>query len=1041
MRLIWFVFLASFLFGGAAFAAAPVVYPKPDARRLEVLFLGSPSASHAAHDPISRYRILKKATGTSGLNLTYSESLEQALTPAFLAQFDAVLLYGNWPRIEAEQERALFSYIESGRGFIPVHSASACFGNSEAFIALVGARFQRHGGEVFAPATIRPEHLTMDGLSPLEAWDETYVHDRHAGDRTVLQVRRHAGGDEPWTWIRTQGAGRVFYTASGHDERVWSQPAFHQLLIKGIQWAVGPEAMGRLTRLQLPVRQEQEVIMPGYLRKQPITRAQVPLSPEESAKMIQVPPGFEVALFAAEPDIVNPIQVGWDHRGRAFVVETIDYPNNLQAGNTGNDRIKIAEDTNGDGRADKFTVFAEGLSIPTSLVFVNGGVLCANGTQLLFLKDTDGDDRADLRQVVMEGFKMHDTHASVSNLRYGYDNWIYATIGYSGFSGEVGGVKYEFAQGLFRFTPDGGKIEYLQPTTNNTWGLGFMEDFAIMGSTANGNPSWVHTLPQERFRALGVAQQRTPRADDNPFYYPSSMDIRQVDVHDKYTAGAGHAFYTARRFPDDYQNKVAFVTEPTGKLVGSFDVAPAGAIFTARQRPNNIFNSADAWSAPVTAEVGPDGALWIADWYNLIIQHNPTPTVASSGVDAQNGRGNAYQTPMRDTAHGRIWRVYPRGSANDAMPALDPARPETLLAGLAHPNQLWRLHAQRLLVEGGHRVAAPELRRIVRAGGLGSVHALQVLAGLGTIETDLLALAWRSEDPALRRAGRELAARDHPAFLRQQVMADTGPLTAASPRELLELLAAVSRLEYEPAIGVRIFATGVAWESTLIKDTVLAEAWQLAARAHAASLIEAALAVNLPFKQADQTLAGQILPVVAWYTGASAERRAAVMAVARGQAHAFAEFVGAGLAGPAGATVVAAKFTPNPLIHQRGAQVYGNTCVACHGLDAKGVEGAFPPLAGSEWITGDPSAAIRIVLHGLTGPITVGGVAYDSVMAPVLGLSDADIANVLTYLRQSFGHDAAPVADTEVRAVRGATRQRRNLWTAEELKTPIKLTP
>ncbi|HEY0968351.1 MAG TPA: PVC-type heme-binding CxxCH protein [Opitutaceae bacterium] len=1040
MRLIRFVLLAFSLIGGAAFAAEPVVHPKADARRLEVLFLGSPTASHAAHDPITRYRMLKKATGTSGINLTYSESLEEALTPAFLAQFDAVLLYANWPRIEPAQERALISYIESGRGFIPVHSASACFGNSDAFIALVGARFQRHGGEVFTPATVLPDHPTMQGLAPLEAWDETYLHDRQGGDRTVLQVRKHPAGEEPWTWVRTQGSGRVFYTASGHDERVWDLPAFHQLLIKGITWAAGPEASGRLTRLQLPVLKEQDVIMPGYLRKQPITKAQMPLSPAESAKMIQVPLGFEVSLFAAEPEIVNPIYIGWDHRGRAYVIETIDYPNNLQAGNVGHDRIKIAEDTNGDGRADKFTVFAEGLSIPTSLVFVNGGVLTTNGTQLLFLKDTDGDDKADVRQVLVEGFKMHDTHASVSNLRYGYDNWIYATIGYSGFAGEVGGAKLEFAQGLFRFTPDGKKMEYLQPTTNNTWGLGFMEDFAILGSTANGNPSWVYTLPQERYRAFGINQPRTPRADDNPFYYPSSMDIRQVDVHGKYTAGAGHAFYTARRFPADYQNKVAFVTEPTGKLVGSFDVAPAGTIYTARQRPNNIFNSADAWSSPVTADVGPDGALWIADWYNLIIQHNPTPTAASSGVDAQNGRGNAYQTALRDTEHGRIWRVYPKGSANDAIPALDPARPETLVAGLSHTNQLWRLHAQRLLVEGGHRSAAADLRRTVQAGGVGAVHALQALAGLGTVDAELLTVAWRSDDAGLRRAGRELAARDNPAFLRQQVMTGTGPLTAANPRELIELLGAVSRLEASPELGLRIFATGVAQEAALVKDTVLADAWQLAARAHAAGVIDAALAANLPFKQADQSLAGQVLPVVAWYAGTAPDRRAAVLASARGQSNAFAAYVAGGLAVQATGPV-AAKFAPDPVIHQRGAQIYGNTCVACHGLDAKGVEGAFPPLAGSEWITGDPSAAIRIVLHGLTGPITVAGQSYDSIMPPVVGLSDGDIASVLTYIRQSYGNDAAPVTDAEVRAVRGATRQRRDLWTAEELKTPVKLTP
>jgi mono/diheme cytochrome c family protein len=165
-----------------------------------------------------------------------------------------------------------------------------------------------------------------------------------------------------------------------------------------------------------------------------------------------------------------------------------------------------------------------------------------------------------------------------------------------------------------------------------------------------------------------------------------------------------------------------------------------------------------------------------------------------------------------------------------------------------------------------------------------------------------------------------------------------------------------------------------------------------------------------------------------------------VLASARGQSNAFAAYVAGGLTVPATGPV-AAKFAPDPVIHQRGAQVYGNTCVACHGLDAKGVEGAFPPLAGSEWITGDPSAAIRIVLHGLTGPITVAGQSYESIMPPVVGLSDGDIASVLTYVRQSYGNDAAPVTDVEVRMVRGATRQRRDLWTADELKTPVKLTP
>lgn len=1017
-------------------AADRVVHPLADARRLEVMFLGAPTANAPAHDPITRYRVLKRALGTEGINLTYTEDPAEAFNPDFLAQFDAVLLYGNWQQrgnMEPAHERALLDYIENkGRGFVPIHMASACFGSSEAFVKLVGARFQRHGGEVFAPVTVLPDHPAIAGTKPVEAWDETYVHDRHGDDRTILQVRKDPAGDEPWTWVRTQGKGRIFYTASGHDHRVWDDASFHALIRSAIYWAVGPEAKAKLDRLQLPVLAQQEVIMPGYLKRQAITQAQLPLSPAESAKMIQVPPGFEVSLFASEPDIVNPIHIAWDHRGRAFVVETVDYPNNLQADNIGNDRITICEDTNGDGRADKFTRFADKLSIPTSLVFANGGVIITNGSQLLFLKDTDGDDRADVREVLVDGFSMRDTHAGPSNLRYGFDNWIYATIGYSGFEGTVGGETHKFAQGLFRFTPNASKLEYLQATTNNTWGLGFTEEFSILGSTANANPSWVYTFPRDRYLAAGMNPPRTPRADDNPKYFPSSADIRQVDVHDGYTAAAGHAFYTARRFPASYQNKIAFITEPTGKLVGQFEVTPKGASYTARQLPNNLYNSADAWSGPVAAEVGPDGAVWIADWYNLIIQHNPTPSQSSAGVDAENGPGNAYQTPLRDTRHGRIWRVYPKGSDNDVFPALDPTKPATLVSALSHDNLLWRLHAQRLLVEGKHLASEASLRELVRAAGPASVHALQTLAGLGKVDGPLLLSAAEAGNVALRRAARDLALPTHPEVIQRQLASSQ---IASSPREFAEVLAAASHLPASDAMGQTLYRAAAANDGALLKDSVLVDAWQIAARANAMGVIDAALAANLAFDKPDQGLAAQVLPVLAWYTG-SADARLAVAESAKRHDNAFARYVVTSLSiSPAVANTVR-QFTPDQEIHKRGAQIYANTCVACHGLDGQGVAGAFPPIAGSSWMTGDPTVPVRIVMHGLAGPIEVNGVKYESVMPPVVGLSDGDIANVVTYVRQSFGNDASTVTEADVRSVRQRTRGRRDMWKVEEL-TPL----
>src|SRR6185437_12627938 len=136
------------------------------------------------------------------------------------------------------------------------------------------------------------------------------------------------------------------------------------------------------------------------------------------------------------------------------------------------------------------TVFADKLSIPTSMVFANGGIIVSQAPDMLFFKDTKGTGHADERKVLFTGWGTRDTHAGPSNLHYGFDNWIYGTVGYSGFDGTVGGEHLHFGAGVYRFKPDGSKLEFLGSTTNNTWGLGLSEDNLVFGSTANNNPSW-----------------------------------------------------------------------------------------------------------------------------------------------------------------------------------------------------------------------------------------------------------------------------------------------------------------------------------------------------------------------------------------------------------------------------------------------------------------------------------------------------------------------------------------------------------------------
>ncbi|MBB5352328.1 putative membrane-bound dehydrogenase-like protein [Haloferula luteola] len=977
-----------------AVVAASVTVPRADesGRRLEVLFFGAPTANHAAHDPITRYRILKKGLGLEGINLTYQENPAEVFQADNLKHFDAVLMYGNWDKdgaMPAAQLKALIDYVEGGGGFLPIHCASACYGASPEFVKLVGAKFKEHGGEEFKVKNVAPNHPILKGLEGFKAWDETYVHSDHADDREILQKRQN----EPWSWTRTQGQGRVFYTASGHDHRVWDLPEFHALLRNAIYWSVGPEKYRQMLQLKVPKPGDEKVSLPGYREREEITVAQSPLPPQESIKLAQVPVGMEISLFASDPDIVNPIFVSWDARGRAYVIETIDYPNNLQAGNLGHDRITICEDTNGDGKADRFVRFAEKLSIPTSLVFVNGGVLCTNGTQVLFLKDTNGDDKADVREVVLDGFHMGDTHAGVSNLRYGFDGWLYATVGYSGFKGTVGGEAFDFGQAVFRFLPDGSKMEFLQNTTNNTWGLGFTEEFDVLGSTANANPSWYVSFPRADYEGAGLGQDRTPRADDNPLFNPMSFDIRQVDQFDRYTAGAGHAVYTARRFPESYWDKVAFVCGPTGKLIGHFDLRKTGAGWKAEQSPNNLFASADAWSSPVCAEVGPDGAVWVCDWYNLIIQHNPTPSRDSAGINAKTGKGNAYQTPLRDKQHGRIYRIYPRGSQDDVNPGLEEGKPETWFAAMEHPNLLWRLHAQRLIAESGKSDAfVAELVRVAQTSAIAAPHALYLLGQWGAVPDDLAEALMKSPHAAARRAAIAVGS---PAALKAVFGSEEVSLEG---RELAEMWIAMSRSAADPELGGALFAQAVA-RPGLFADSILADAWRIASRRQRAGVLAAA--EEKPAQDGALQVQIELLKKAG---GASPKQE------------------------------VKRMFKPDAAIHERGKVVFSQTCIACHGLDGKGVPGAFPPIDGSDWLTGEAELPIRIVLHGLQGPLKVSGQEYNSVMAPLGGsLNDQQIADVLTYVRQSWGNDAAPVTVDEVSKVRAATADRTLPWTAGEL--------
>ncbi len=677
-----------------------------EAKPIKILFLGD----NGHHRPAERFLQLRPILAKRGIDLTYTDKTE-VLDPKALAPYDGLLIYANTTKITPDQEAALLEYVEGGKGFIPLHCASYCFLNSPKYIALVGAQFRRHDTGTFRTIMAEPSHPIMKGFEGFESWDETYVHTKHnEKDRTVLEYREEKGAKEPWTWVRTQGKGRVFYTAWGHDQRTWGNPGFQNLVERGIRWAVGrdpavagvsrsgdrdtapsPSAVPRSPASAAPrspdrgtsavprspasavprfpdrgtstaFRSDRPFPIPALTPKradvkpfeyvdvgkkipnytpsavwgrqgEEFNMMQKPLPAEESQKHLVVPAGFRTELFVSEEQFGGgkPLCMTWDERGWLWVALTYDYPNNLQPPGQGHDRIVICEDTQGTGRADKISVFAEKLSIPTSMMFARGGLIVFDAGQTIYLKDTDGDGKADVREVLFGTWNMRDTHGTASNMQYGLDNWIWAMQGYNDSRLSVAGESHRFRQGFFRFlpphprplSPEGRgekgqrpstqssqeqnqsplplgergrgeglsvpKLEFLRSTDNNTWGLGISEEGIVFGSTANRNPSVYMPIPNRYYEAVrGWAPSLVLRMISDTYRFkPITDKVRQVDQFGGYTAGAGHSLYTARRYPKDYWNRTAFVSDPTGHLTGAFVLRAEGSNFRSTSCKNS----------------------------------------------------------------------------------------------------------------------------------------------------------------------------------------------------------------------------------------------------------------------------------------------------------------------------------------------------------------------------------------------------------------------------------------------------------------------
>ncbi|MCY2936319.1 MAG: ThuA domain-containing protein [Planctomycetota bacterium] len=859
---------------------------------VRVLFLGD----QGHHQPGPRFAQVKEIFSRRNIQADYTENLTD-LNPSKLSNYDVLAIYANHDAIGPQQSDAIRNFVEDGKGLVPIHCASYCFRNSDDYVRLVGAQFQRHGMDLVTTSIAAPKNALMAGFGGFDSWDETYVHTRHNPEnRVILETRKEGSTEEPWTWTRTQGKGRVFYTAWGHDARTWGHPGFQNLLERGIRWAAFQEpalagAWNDHPSIRMPSQGDKDFsFIPGKLpfypasdkwgtMGAPIMKMQAALSPEKSMGHIAVPQGFHLELFASEPQIQGkPIAMTWDEKGRLWISETVDYPNELQEPGKGRDRIRICEDTDGDGRADKFTVFADKLSIPTSLTFANGGLIVHQAPETLFLKDTNGDDKADVRQVLFSGWGTRDTHAGPSNLNYGLDNWIYGILGYSGFEGKIGGEPIKFSTGFYRFRPDGSKMEFLRNTSNNSWGVGISEEGVLFGSTANNNPS-VHMPIPNRFyeQVRGYSSKVLPMISETARMYPITEKVRQMDHHGKFTAGAGHSLYTAREYPREYWNRAAFVTEPTGHLAATFLLEPLGATYTSRNSWN-LFAGNDEWVAPVVAEVGPDGSVWVADWYNIIVQHNPTPEGYVTG------KGNAYETDLRDKKRARIYRVVYGDKPGLNALSLAGASPSKLVETLKHTNMFWRKHAQRLLVERGQRDVVPALAELVKNESIDSIgqntaaiHALWTLQGLGSVESqmDVVKAALEHPSAGVRKAAVDVLPRQGESG--RQLLTESNRLNDGNLQVRLSAILAMAEMESSSEAAAAVVKALNQPENLL--DPVLADALISAlARHDAPSLAQISAGGSLAkVRSGEQGKAlGRILTIFGEHLGRGAQASQAV---------------------------------------------------------------------------------------------------------------------------------------------------------------------
>ena len=449
---------------------------------------------------------------------------------------------------------------------------------------------------------------------------------------------------------------------------------------------------------------------------------------EERAAMI-VADGFEVNLFAADPMLAKPIQMNFDAAGRLWLVSSEVYPH-IRPGQKANDKVLILEDRDGDGTADRTSVFADGLLIPTGIEPGDGGAYVANSTELLHLRDTDGDGRADARRVVLSGFGTEDTHHLLHTLRYGHDGNLYfnQSIYIHSHIETPHGVKRLNGGGIWRFRPDSYQLDVFMRGLVNGWGH-HVDDWGQSFVTDGAGGEGINYVVPGAYYVTAVGAKRLLHGLN-----PGSPKFCGLEI------------VSGRHLPDDWQGN-ALTNDFRANRICRFVLEEDGTAYRSIQK-EDVIRSTNVAFRPIDLKMGPDGAIYVADWYNPIIQHGE--------VD--------FRDPRRDQVHGRIWRITAKNRPLVDRTDIAAADDGSLFELLKLPEEFTRRRAKQEIRERGVRMLAPLETWLAQldenADGF-EHHRLEALwcyQSLDHVQPDLLQALLGSDDHRVRAAAVRVAA-------------------------------------------------------------------------------------------------------------------------------------------------------------------------------------------------------------------------------------------------------------------------------------------